>query len=127
MSGKVNDRFLKFAQFVPEDKTDYYYDLLRDKLQGKLIPVTSGHGAIDLIMQGCHKASGLQRLVERWNLTPEQCVSFGDGGNDIEMLQYCGRSYAMENSPQDVKEAAKSTCPSNEADGVLTVLEELFA
>ena len=124
---KVDDRFLKFAQFVPEEKTDYYYDLLRERLNGALIPVTSGHGAIDLILEGCHKASGLKRLVERWNLTPDQCVAFGDGGNDIEMLQYCGRSYAVDNAPQNVKDAAKYTCLSNNNDGVLTVLEELFA
>lgn len=39
---------------------------------------------------GCHKASGLKRLAERWGISPEQCAAFGDGGNDIEMLQYCG-------------------------------------
>ena len=123
---KVDDQFLKFAQFVPEEKTNFYYDLLHEKLNGALIPVTSGHGAIDLIIDGCHKASGLKRLVERWNLTPAQCVAFGDGGNDIEMLQYCGLSYAVKNAPQNVKNAAKSTCLSNEDDGVLTVLEEFF-
>ena len=54
-------------------------------------------------------------------------MAFGDGGNDIEMLQYCGRSYAVDNAPQNVKDAAKYTCLSNNNDGVLTVLEELFA
>ena len=33
------------------------------------------------------------------------------------MLKYCGYSYAMENAPQNVKEAAKHVCPSNEEDG----------
>ena len=96
-------------------------------LKGKLEPTTSGHGAIDLILPGCHKASGLQRLVERWKIALEQCVAFGDGGNDIEMLRYCGHSYAMENAPQEVKDAARATCPSNEEDGVLATLEKIFA
>jgi hydroxymethylpyrimidine pyrophosphatase-like HAD family hydrolase len=30
--------------------------------------------------------------------SPEQCAAFGDGGNDIEMLNYCGYSFAMENA-----------------------------
>ena len=30
-----------------------------------------------------------------------------DIGNDIEMLNYCGYSYAMENASEDVKAAAK--------------------
>lgn len=123
---KVDDQILKFAPTVPEEQTFFYYDMFSGRLDGKAVPVTSGHGSIDLILPGCHKASGLKRLSRRWGITPEQCAAFGDGGNDIEMLKYCGYSYAMENAPQNVKEAAKHVCPSNEEDGVLTVLEELF-
>lgn len=123
---EVDDQILKFAPTVPEEKTYFYYDLFRKRLKGKVEPTTSGHGAIDLIVPGCHKASGLKRLAERWGITPDQCAAFGDGGNDIEMLQYCGFSYAMENAPQQVKDAAKNVCPSNEDDGVLDTLEKLF-
>ena len=124
---EVKDQILKFAPTVPEEKTYAYYDLFREKLQGKAEPVTSGHGSIDLILPGCHKASGIKRLAERWGIAPEQCAAFGDGGNDIEMLEYCGYSYAMENASLDVKRAAKHVCPSNEEDGVLVMLEQLFA
>ena len=123
---KVDDQFLKFAPTVPVEKTYFYYDLLRDKLAGKLTPTTSGHGSIDLIVPNCHKASGLKRLVKRWGLVPSECVAFGDGGNDIEMLQYCGESYAMANASQEVKNVAKYTCPSNNEDGVLVTLEKIF-
>lgn len=122
----VDDRILKFAPTVPEEKTWFYYDLFREQLAGRVEPTTSGHGAVDLIMPGCHKASGLKRLAQRWGIQPEECAAFGDGGNDIEMLQYCGCSFAMANAPQAVKAAAKDTCPSNEDDGVLVTLERLF-
>ena len=123
---KVDDQILKFAPSVPDEKTYFYYNILRERLKGKVEPVTSGHGSIDLILPGCHKASGLQRLARRWGISPAQCAAFGDGGNDIEMLRYCGHSYAMENAPEDVKKAAKNVCPSNEEDGVLVTLEKLF-
>ncbi|MBR1580592.1 MAG: HAD family hydrolase [Selenomonadaceae bacterium] len=122
----VDDRILKFAPTVPEEKLLYYYDLFRAELDGRLEAVTSGHDSIDLIVPGCHKASGLKRLVERWGITPDQCAAFGDGGNDIEMLRYCGQSYAMDNASDEVKAAAKYVCPSNEADGVLVTLDKLF-
>lgn len=124
---KVTDQILKFAPTVPEEKTYFYYDIFRERLKGKVEPTTSGHGSIDLIVPGCHKASGLKRLAERWGISPEQCAAFGDGGNDIEMLNYCGYSYAMENAPQNVKDAAKYICPSNEEDGVLVTLEKIFS
>ena len=64
------------------DLTNIY--IFRKRLEGKAEPTTSGHGSIDLIVPGCHKASGLKRLVERRGISPEQCVAFGDGSNDIE-------------------------------------------
>ena len=121
----VDDEILKFAPTVPKEKTYEYYDLFKEKFAGKVEPTTSGHGSIDLIVPGCHKASGL-RLVERWKITPEQCMSFGDGGNDVEMLKYCKYSYAMENGSAEAKQAAKVICPSNNDDGVLEVLEKVF-
>ena len=42
------------------------------------------------------------------------------------MLKYCGYSYAMANADPETKNAARFTCPSNEEDGVLAALEELF-
>lgn len=124
---EVKDQILKFAPTVPEEKTYEYYDLFCERLDGMLEPTTSGHGSIDLIIPGCHKASGIKRLVERWNISSEQCAAFGDAGNDAEMLKYCGFSYAMENGTKEAKEAAKAICPSNEEDGVLVTLEKLFA
>ena len=122
----VKDRILKFATNVPEEKTWEYYHIFKERLCGLIEPTTSGHGFIDLIVPGCHKASGLKRLVERWNIDQSQCVAFGDGGNDIEMLQFCGMSYAMANAPQMVKDAATNVCPSNDEDGVLVTLDQLF-
>lgn len=123
---QVDDQILKFAPTVPEEKTYVYYDIFQKRLKDLLEPTTSGHGSIDLIVPGCHKASGLRRLAERRGISPQQCAAFGDGGNDIEMLRYCGHSFAMENAPGEVKDAAKAVCPSNDADGVLAVLDELF-
>ncbi len=123
---EVSDQILKFAPTVPEEKTEAYYEMFQERLKGKVEPTTSGHGSIDLIVPGCHKASGLKRLAERWGISREQCAAFGDGGNDIEMLRYCAHSYAMSNAPQNVKDAAKHVCPSNDEDGVLVTLEKLF-
>lgn len=122
----VEDQILKFAPTVPVDKTYDYYALFEEKLAGQVEPTTSGHGSIDLIVPGCHKASGLKRLVERWGIRPDQCMAFGDGGNDLEMLAYCGESYAMANGSDQVKKTAKYICPSNDEDGVLVTLDRVF-
>lgn len=123
---KVDDQILKFAPTVPEEETITYFNLFKKHLGHIIEPTTSGHGSIDLILPGCHKASGLEKLVKRWGIKPENCLAFGDGGNDIEMLSYCGTSYAMANAPENVKKAATFVCPSNNDDGVLVTLEKYF-
>lgn len=59
---EVKDRILKFAPTVPEEKTYAYYHMFRERLKGKVEPTTSSHGSIDLIVPGCHKASGSNGL-----------------------------------------------------------------
>lgn len=122
----VDDCVLKFAINVPPERTYAYYDEIRATLGSGLVPTTSGHGAIDLITEGCHKASGLARLAERWGFSPAECAAFGDGGNDIEMLRWSGHGYAVANAGDEVKAAADTICPSNEEQGVLTTLEQIF-
>lgn len=123
---EVSDPVLKFALSVPLEQTMAYYDEIRSTLTAGLVPTTSGHGAIDLIVPGAHKASGLARLAARWGIDGSSCAAFGDGGNDVEMLHWSGHSYAMANASDEVKEVAGAICPSNEEQGVLSTLEELF-
>ncbi|EOG28087.1 HAD hydrolase, family IIB [Enterococcus faecium EnGen0313] len=123
---EVQDKILKFAPTMPVEKTEFYVELFREKLAGLLVPTSSGHGSVDLILSECHKTFGLKMLVERLGINPDQCVAFGDGGNDIEMLEYCGLSYAMDNATEAVKQVAKHQCPSNDEDGVLVTLDRLF-
>ena len=123
----VQGQVLKFALSVPEERTYEYFDQIRATLTGGLEPTTSGHGAIDLIIPGCHKASGLARLVERWGIDPADCAAFGDGGNDLEMLSYVGHGYAVANASDELKAVAEEVVPSNDEDGVLVKLEELFS
>ena len=44
---EVTDQILKFAPTVPEEKTYFYYDIFRKRLQGKIEPTTSGYDACD--------------------------------------------------------------------------------
>ena len=53
-------------------------------------------------------------------------MAFGDSDNDLAMLKMAGLSYAMDNAPQNVKDAADRVAPACTEDGVLQVLEELL-
>lgn len=120
----VPEPMIKFNINCRDEETDHYLKLIENVLPSEISAVSSGHGSIDLIVRGCHKAFGLKYLADRYGISPEEMVVFGDGGNDIEMLKLAGLSYAMENAPMSVKGNAKLLAPSNEEQGVLTILEQ---
>ena len=62
--------------------------------------------------------------MEKWQLDASQVMAFGDSGNDIEMLEMAGHSYAVANAERAVKAVAKHLAPSHQEDGVYQVIEE---
>lgn len=122
----IDDDILKFAVNVSVEKTNPVFECLMGKVGNLITPVTSGHGAIDMIVPGYHKAHGIELLAKRWNLTMDQCMAFGDGDNDLEMLKTVKYGYAMENASDRVKKEIALRAPHHDKAGVLQILEELF-
>ena len=57
-------------------------------------------------------------MLAYYHLTKEQAIAFGDGTNDIEMLQAVGIGVAMGNATDDVKAAADDLCGNVADDGI---------
>ena len=114
---------LKMSMVVGEERSDSVLQEINDLFDGHVRAVSSGYGCIDILQDGIHKAWGLEELLKRWNLKPEQIMAFGDSENDIEMLELAGISYAMENAEESVKEVATKIAPANSQAGVYQVLE----
>jgi hydroxymethylpyrimidine pyrophosphatase-like HAD family hydrolase len=49
-------------------------------------------------------------------------MAFGDGGNDIPLIEYAGTGVAMGNATDDVKAAADYVTGTVGEDGVITAL-----
>ena len=114
---------LKMSMVVGEERSDSVLQEINDLFDGYVRAVSSGYGCIDILQDGIHKAWGLEELLRRWNLKPEQIMAFGDSENDIEMLELAGISYAMENAEEAVKRVATKVAPANSQAGVYKVLE----
>ena len=114
---------LKMSMVVGEERSESVLQEINDLFDGRVRAVSSGYGCIDILQDGIHKAWGLEELLKRWNLKPEQIMAFGDSENDIEMLELAGISYAMENAEETVKRVATKVAPANSQAGVYKVLE----
>lgn len=84
-------------------------------------------GDIDILVPDITKASALAALGNLWNIQPEEMAAFGDGGNDLEMLQFVGHGYAMSNAIPSIKAIADQVIDSNEQESVLTQIEKILA
>jgi len=51
-------------------------------------------------------------------------VAFGDGWNDLEMLQIVGEGVAMGNADEELKKIVGRTCDTNDNDGIAKYLEK---
>ena len=72
------------------------------------------------------KGAALLALCRELSLPVEESAAFGDGTNDLDMIQVAGTGVAMANAAPEVLSAADLVAPSNQEDGVAQVLSRWF-
>ena len=84
---------------------------------------------LDIAPQGVDKGTALERVREWLGVDPAHVLVMGDGRNDVGMFRWAlengGRAVAMEQGPQEVRDAAGEVTTSVEAGGVAAVLRAL--
>lgn len=77
----------------------------------------------DIIPQNGGKDKGIDAICQYLNISLDQTIAFGDGGNDIDMLKHAGIGVAMNNGNDKVKEAANYITTDVENDGIYNALK----
>lgn len=72
----------------------------------------------DITVRGADKGNALRRLTGHIGISPEECIAFGDGGNDMSILHAAGIGVAMGNANEEVKAAADYVTTSVDEDGI---------
>ena len=89
--------------------------------------VRSSATLCEVMAKGATKSQAVQAICMHYGIDTANAVAFGDGPNDLDMLQAVATSYAMANAEDTVKEAATEVLPwSNVECGVSRMLERLF-
>lgn len=78
--------------------------------------------ATDIISKGSSKLSGILILAQRYQLTLDEIIVFGDSNNDYEMLKEVKYSVAMGNGTKKVKDVAAFVTDTNNRDGIYKAL-----
>lgn len=120
---EIDDPIVKLQMDVPGELTEKMQNQINHDFAGQLTAVSSGYGNMDLIVSELDKATGLKKLMEVHGWQPAELMAFGDGQNDMTMLELAGESYAMANGDQRVIDLADHLAPTNDENGVLTTIE----
>ncbi len=91
----------------------------------ELIVTSAIPSNVEINQRGANKGQALLALAEHLGCTAEQVMAFGDGLNDITMIQAAGTGVVMGNGFPEVKAVADRLAEDCDHDGVAQVIEEL--
>lgn len=81
--------------------------------------------AFEIYSSEVTKAVGVKKVLEHFKIDTRNSYAFGDGLNDIEMLQEVGHGIAMGNAVPELKAVAKKVCGDVMEDGLAKALQEI--
>ena len=102
----------------PEEEAEYLTPLMKHTWTARIMP-----DLIDLIPEGIGKDSGIRDMCAYFGIGIEETMGFGDGQNDLCMLNTVGIAVAMENADDEVKAAADHVTRETENAGISLALE----
>lgn len=83
-------------------------------------------GLLEIAAPGITKATGLAELAAMHDISPAEVAAVGDMPNDVPMLQWAGRGYAVANAHPATQAAADAVLGSNDDDAVAQLIESLL-
>ena len=96
---------------------------LAQRLDGRAFITTSLPHLLELGNPGVTKGSGLAFVAARLGFELDGVIAFGDGENDVELLEVAGYGVAVEGGHPRLARVADATCPGPGAEGVAAFIE----
>ena len=140
---KVNYNLVNFNQYFNENlKEVYKVSFIEDDIEvfkklvnyvevnysdEKITIQKSLSEYLEITHVNAKKSLGIEYVMKLKNIDRESTVAFGDGENDISMLQSAGYSIVMGNATDKVKEHADFITKSNIEDGVAYAIKTIIA
>ncbi len=81
---------------------------------------------IEVMNKRMNKAEAVKKIAEEYGIPKERIIAFGDGANDLDMIDYAGVGVAMANAIDELKSLANHITDTNEEHGVANFLANYF-
>lgn len=123
---EIDEDFVKITVFDPQERCFEHVEQL-DEFRERAYIVASEAAWIDISNYNVHKGTTVKELQKILDVTKEETMAFGDGLNDLELMECAEYSFAMSNGFAQTKDAAAFVTKSNDQNGVLTTIEKILS
>lgn len=113
----LEGKIYQFVPFVAPGEERLFLDVMPGCRHTRWHPK-----GIDIVPRDGGKGVGVRATMERYGLSRDQVMAFGDGENDMPMLELAGVAVAMGNGEDQVKAMAHYVTDAVENDGVSKAL-----
>jgi hydroxymethylpyrimidine pyrophosphatase-like HAD family hydrolase len=79
---------------------------------------------LNVLKEEVSKSLAIFRVLEFFNLDKSEAIAFGDGANDIDMLELAGLGIAMGNGNDQLKKVADFVTKKSSEDGIEFALKK---
>ncbi|MEH7121067.1 Cof-type HAD-IIB family hydrolase [Neobacillus vireti] len=98
-------------------------DQIRQEFASKFTVIPStvsafGDNSGEISLLGVNKATGIEKVINHFNIRKEDTFGFGDSWNDLEMLEYVQYGIAMGNAHDAVKRVANDVTDRHDENGI---------
>ncbi len=114
------------AQIAGRDDESFHQRVAEVVGERAVVSYSGATGLAEISAVGVTKAAALADWCASRGVGSGAVWAFGDMPNDLPMLTWAGRSFAVANAHAEVLRAASDRCASNDEDGVAQVLEAAF-
>ncbi|WP_086347567.1 HAD family hydrolase [Candidatus Enterococcus clewellii] len=116
---KITIHDKKLQCFKTREKLSDFFD--------KAYIVASEAAWIDISNLNVHKGTTVEKLQEMLGIDYEETMVFGDGLNDVELMERGAFSFAMRDGFEETKEAANYIIRTNEEDSVMKTIMQIVS
>lgn len=112
------DKF--FAKLKNKDKLDSIVEYFENE---GFDYIDRGSNDMEVVPKGHSKASGMEFLLNYFNLEKEDSYAFGDSYNDTAMFEFCPNGVLMANGKKDLSKIVKFVTKDVDDDGIEYALQ----
>lgn len=87
--------------------------------------VKSGEFYLEILPKDASKGSGLEKIIQMYNLDRNKVIAVGDNMNDYEMLEAAGISFCPKNAEERIKDSVDYIINDNNHHVIAQILKEL--